>query len=76
MRVQILLYDGCDELDVVGPFEVLRIAAHAGAGIHAELTAVESVSEVTGAHGLRLHSESRLDIAVPPDVLVVPGAAG
>src|SRR5438105_2083385 len=73
MHVQILIYDGCDELDAVAPFEVLRAAAWLGANLRAELVTADDAAEVTAAHGLRLKPHARLDPAARPDVLIVPG---
>jgi transcriptional regulator GlxA family with amidase domain len=65
-RVEILVYDGVDELDAVGPFEVL-----AAAGFEVELVAIDPGPPVHGAHGLVLTPGRFLGPA--PDLLVVPG---
>ncbi|MDX8153134.1 DJ-1/PfpI family protein [Patulibacter brassicae] len=67
-HVQVLLFDGYDELDAVGPFEVL-----AAAGLRVELVAADRAagSEVVSAHGLRALVDA--DLAERPDLLVVPG---
>jgi len=61
MDVDILLFDGFDELDAVGPFEVLTSARDLGAPFDVALVGAENgvVSEasrgvVTAAHGLRV----------------------
>ncbi|HLB78362.1 MAG TPA: hypothetical protein VJO72_15130 [Candidatus Dormibacteraeota bacterium] len=38
MRIAIVLYQGFDELDAIGPFEVFRHAAKMGAAIDVSLT--------------------------------------
>lgn len=77
MHVQIVLFDGFDPLDVLGPFEVL----HAGGGfsggrVTVELAGVDGPGSVpSGVPGVSLDATAALD---PPsaDVVVVPGAAG
>ena len=46
MRIDIVVYDGLDELDALGPLEVLRSAEAAGADVTAQLvTRVPSAAE-------------------------------
>ena len=73
MHAQILLYDGFDELDVVAPYEVLQVAAALGATARAELLTLDGAAEVTGAYGLRLRPQTRLEPGARPDLLLVPG---
>lgn len=65
MRIDILVYDGFDELDAVGPMEVLRGAAAAGADFEVRLQSRTPVDLVTASFGLRL----------VPDGVFVPGEA-
>ena len=37
MKVQIIIFDGFDELDAITPFEVFRTATEIGADVQAEL---------------------------------------
>lgn len=69
--IDIAIFDGVDELDVVGPFEVLRSAAAAGAELSVRLVSLREPLEVRGAHGLALRAEATY--APGADVLVVPG---
>jgi uncharacterized protein (DUF427 family)/putative intracellular protease/amidase len=70
-RIDIVVFDGVDELDAVGPLEVLRSAARAGADLDARLVCLREPLDVRGAHGLRLQADS---VYTPgADVLVVPG---
>lgn len=71
MRVAILLFDGFDELDGIGPFEVLRTAADMGADLQVELVTLEEAAQVTASHGLRVHPDGPL--GGRPDVVIVPG---
>jgi transcriptional regulator GlxA family with amidase domain len=65
-EVQILIYNGVDELDVVAPFEVLSAA-----GFSVELVCIDPVPMVRAAHGLTLTASRYLGPA--PELLVVPG---
>ena len=72
MRVEVVVYDGIDELDAIVPFEVLQSAALIdGADIEVKLVTLDGAEEVTAAHGLRLIPDGRL--GERPDVLIVPG---
>lgn len=73
MRMQIVVYDGFDELDALAPLEVLRRAAELGADLTVELVTLEPRDEVTAAFGLRLRPDGVLDPDAPPDLLLVPG---
>ena len=64
MTIEILIYDGVNELDVVGPFEVLSALAP-------RLVTLEPVPTVRSSHGLVLTPDGTLSDA--PGVLVVPG---
>jgi transcriptional regulator GlxA family with amidase domain len=72
--VAILCYDGFDELDAVGPYEVFQTAAAFGADLSARLVTLEERERVTASHGLRVEPDGQLDPdADRPDLLVVPG---
>ncbi|MEB8344189.1 DJ-1/PfpI family protein [Streptomyces endophyticus] len=77
MRIQIVLYDGFDPLDVVAPFEVLHAGAVASGGtLDVELVSAEGPREVVGGTGgLALRATAALDPA-RADLVVVPGASG
>jgi transcriptional regulator GlxA family with amidase domain len=72
MRVAVIVFDGFDELDAIGPLEVLRNAVKGGADLEVELVALDGVAEVTGSHGLRVRPDGRLD-PERTDLVVVPG---
>ena len=73
MRVAVVVYEGFDELDAIGPLEVLRNAAAMGAtDLSVELVALDGTAEVTGSHGLRVRTDGRLD-PDGTDLLVIPG---
>lgn len=72
VQVDIVVYDGLDEMDALGPLEVLRSAATSGVDLTARLMVRTPLTEVLGAHGLRF----RADGVFRPgetDVLLVPG---
>ncbi|MDI5975607.1 DJ-1/PfpI family protein [Amycolatopsis magusensis] len=70
-RVDVLVFDGVDDLDVVAPYEVLDLAKRMGAGISAAVVALDG-DGVTTQGGLRLGTTAKW----APDgatVLLVPG---
>lgn len=71
MRVEIVVYDGADELDFVGPLEVFRGAVQRGAELHARLVTLDGRRAVTAAHGLTVDADARHEPGA--DVLLVPG---
>lgn len=71
-RIDVLAYDGCDELDVVGPWQVLCTAATLGAPFDVRLVHASGAARVVGLHGMELGGCGA--IASDADVLVVPGA--
>lgn len=73
MLIEILVFQGVDELDALGPLEVLRNAAAAGAGFEVRLASLHGETEITGGHGLRFSVDGRFDSVRRPDILIVPG---
>lgn len=76
MEIAVLLYEGFDELDGVGPFEVFQNAASAGANCETRLVTLDPTERVTASHGLRVEPDGTLpepDDDRAPDLLVVPG---
>ena len=73
MRIEILAFDGVDELDAIGPFEVLQNAAAAGADFSVRLVSWTGAREVVGAHGLRMAVEPVDGAGERPDLVIVPG---
>ena len=64
MQTEILIYDGFDELDAIGPFEVLSPLAP-------RLVTLAPAVTVTASHGLEITPHGTLSEA--PGLLVVPG---
>ena len=54
MKIDIVVFDGFDEMDAVAPYEVFRTAAELGAPIEAELVGAHGAATITASHGLRL----------------------
>lgn len=65
MKVAVLLFDGVEELDFAGPFEVF--------GAVAEVFTVAPSREIRASHGLKVTAEYTFADAPEFDVLVVPG---
>lgn len=70
-RIAIVLFDGFDELDAIGPFEVLSNATRAGAPIHVELVGSSGPGEIVASHGLRVTVTGGL--TPDAEILIVPG---
>jgi transcriptional regulator GlxA family with amidase domain len=72
--VAIAVWDGVEELDVVGPYEVLSAWSSSADGRDVQVrTVAERLAEVRCAHGLRLLPDAAWADAGTPDVLVLPG---
>jgi len=69
----ILLFDGAEELDFVGPWEVFTMARTAGDSV---VTIAESLDPIRCAKGLRVLADHTLADAPALDVLVIPGGHG
>jgi transcriptional regulator GlxA family with amidase domain len=75
-----LLFDGAEELDFVGPWEVITtsamIQAQAGQPADTAVTIAEKAGVIRCAKGLRVVPDHTLDDHPPIDVLLVPGGMG
>lgn len=74
MLVDIVVYDGVDEMDVVGPWEVFRCAQSFGAGVDVRLVSREPRDLITGSHGLRF-APTHVFRPGEADVLLVTGGS-
>jgi len=72
MEICIVCYDGFDELDGVGPYEVFSYAARAGADCTVSMRTLDGQDTVTGSNGLTIQPDGPLADRTP-DLLVVPG---
>jgi cyclohexyl-isocyanide hydratase len=66
-----LMFDGMDQIDLTGPFEVLSRVPNSTYRTYAK-----TVLPVRDLHGLRLIPDATLGQAPPLDVLHVPGGSG
>jgi transcriptional regulator GlxA family with amidase domain len=73
VRIDIVAYDGLDELDVFGPLEVLRNAERAGADLATRLVTRVPQEVVVGSHGLRFLPDGCYEPGA--DLLLVPGGS-
>jgi transcriptional regulator GlxA family with amidase domain len=68
MRIGILVYDGFDELDAIGPYEVLRNAGRA----EVLLVSLQAAPTITASHGLTITPQATLE-GREFDLLLIPG---
>jgi len=73
MLIEILVFDGVDELDAFGPMEVLRNAAAQGADFTVRLVSAKSAEEMRGNHGLRFRVDGIMGSFGHAEILIVPG---
>jgi transcriptional regulator GlxA family with amidase domain len=77
MIVAIVLFDGAEELDWAGPWEVLAAWADRWPDDGVEVyTVAETTGPVTCAKGLRVLADRTWEDAPRPDVVVWPGGMG
>jgi transcriptional regulator GlxA family with amidase domain len=69
----ILVFDGVEELDFAGPWEVMTVARKEGDRV---LTIADGTGPITCAKGLRVLPDATFADAPPLDVLLVPGGEG
>lgn len=80
--VEILLFDGADELDICGPYEVLASCRRLINGRWGDKAAfrVETVAEhrttVECAHGLRITADKSIAHSHYADIVIIPGGPG
>ena len=70
MNVSILVFEGADEIDFVGPLEIFRRAARLTA-MEVRLVTLAPSAQVMAAYGLRVLPDGVLEGV--PDLLIVPG---
>lgn len=72
MEITIVVYDGFEELDAIGPYEVFAVAAELTDDLAVSLRTLADADRVTASHGLRIEPDGTLD-EIEPDLVVVPG---
>jgi transcriptional regulator GlxA family with amidase domain len=77
VRIAIALFDGAEELDFAGPWEVLAYWAQEVAQADVEVvTVAATLDPVRAAKGLRILPDHTLHDAGPIDVFLLPGGRG
>jgi len=71
MHAEILLFDGFDELDALGPWEVFAGLASVRDDVTARLVTLEGERDVRADHGAVVRAQGAL--SQRPDLLLVPG---
>ena len=71
MQIDILIFDGFDDLDALGPNELLRHAERAGAPFEVALVTLDGADRVLSGVGTTLIPDRQL--AERPDLVLVPG---
>jgi transcriptional regulator GlxA family with amidase domain len=71
--IGILAFEGFEELDAVGPYEVFGNAGNRGADLTVELLATEPTERVRAAYGLCVEPDGILSTDADLDFLLVPG---
>lgn len=70
MRIEIVVFDGFDDLDALAPAEVLKIAAGEGAPFEVELVGVRGAGLVRSSRSTQIFVEKGLG---GPDAVLIPG---
>ncbi len=71
MNIEVLLYDGFDELDAIGPYEVLSGAGEHSGRFDVRLVTATPITAITASHGTQIQPHGVLSEA--PDMVIVPG---
>jgi transcriptional regulator GlxA family with amidase domain len=71
MHAEILLFDGFDELDAMGPWEILSGLAAIRDDVEARFVTLEGARAVRASHGSMVGAHDGL--SERPDLLVIPG---
>jgi transcriptional regulator GlxA family with amidase domain len=76
MRIAIVVFDGAEELDFAGPWEVLAYWAREVASDAEVLLIADSPDPVRAAKGMRVLPDTTWDAVGRLDVLLLPGGRG
>jgi transcriptional regulator GlxA family with amidase domain len=72
-RLGIVAFEGFEELDAIGPYEVFQQAVQAGAPLDVEVLATAETDTIGAGHGLTVQPDGVLGADGDLDYLVVPG---
>ncbi len=75
-NVAVVLFDGAEELDWVGPLEVFGVTAQMVEGSCTVYTVSESGGQVKCANGVRVLVDFSFATCPTPDIIVIPGGFG
>ena len=73
--IGILIFDGAEEMDFIGPWEVMAAAVDGLPGERV-LTVAEKADPVVCEKGMRVLADTTYDEAPPLDVVLIPGGSG
>ena len=76
MKVGILLFPAVEELDFVGPWEMLTMWKQVAGGPETCLLVAQAETPVVCAKGMSVNPHVSFDSCPPMDVLLVPGGMG
>lgn len=76
VQIGILVFPAVEELDFIGPFEVLSYCNKLRPGSTCVSLVAETADPVKAFNGLRFLPDCSLDTCPPLDILVVPGGKG
>lgn len=74
--IAIVLFEGAEELDFVGPWEVFTMLSQVVEGSCTVFTVSENGGEVRCAKGLRVIADRSFAECVAADVVIIPGGRG
>ena len=72
LNIQIIIFDGFDELDAIAPYEIWRMAKELKPQVEVQLVTLERPGEITAANGLHVRPDGQLG-KTRPALVVVPG---
>jgi transcriptional regulator GlxA family with amidase domain len=72
MNVQIVPFNGFDELDAIAPHEIWQMARELKPDLNVQLVTLDGAKDITASNGLRVQAQGQLG-AIKPDLVVVPG---
>jgi transcriptional regulator GlxA family with amidase domain len=72
MNVQIVLFNGFDELDAIAPHEIWQMARDLKPDLDVQLVTLDGAKDITASNGLRVQAQGQLG-GKKPDIVVVPG---
>ncbi len=73
MRTAIALFEGVEELDAIGPYEVLRSAEQLGGKLSTDLLSLEEESRIHTFHGMEISGLPSYPEGTHWDIFIVPG---